>query len=229
MTMNALSQLSVCMPYWARQRELDRSLAAYRRLYGEALEISICDDGTPTPVVAPGCIVTTLPRKTIGLNPCVPMNAAVRASTRQIVCITNPEVEHRDDVFGPMLKLLGHDRKRYIVATCHDVNGMLLAGDGTDYGAAGRMMVPEGAHFHFCALMWRDLFEQAGGFDEAYRHGRACEDNDFLWRLAEVGAEFVTCPQVVWHYRTPHRYDATGNDNRALLERKWRHRWHKPA
>lgn len=224
-----LGSVSVCMPYWQRQRELDRSLAAYSLLYGNALEISICDDGSPNPVRAPGCLVTRLPAKELGLNPCVPMNVAVRASTRDIVCITNPEVVHRDDALGPMLELLGDDRKRYVVATCYDVNGMQLAGEGTDYGTAGRMMVPPGAHFHFCAVMWRSLFEEAGGFDEEYRLGRACEDNDFLWRLHAVGAQFITCPQVVWHYRTPHRYSSTGNDNRALLERKWSHVWRKQA
>lgn len=213
------------MPYWARQPELDRSLAAYRRLYGSALEISICDDGTPAPVVAPGCLVTRLPKKHTGLNPCVPMNVAVRASTRDIVVLTNPEIEHRTDVLGPMLALLGNDPRNYVIAACMDVNGQQLAGDGTDYGSGGRMMVPPGGHFHFCAMLRRELFEQAGGFDEEYRHGRACEDNDWLWRLHATGARFINCPQVVWHYRTPHRYDASGSDNRALLTRKWGHLW----
>ena len=92
--------ISLCMPYWQRQPELDRSLAAYRRVYGDrlALEVSIADDGSPAPVRAPECIVTTLPAKNVGLNPCVPINAAVRASSADVIVLTNPEIEHREDV-----------------------------------------------------------------------------------------------------------------------------------
>lgn len=213
------------MPYWCRQRELDRSLAAYRRLYGHLdYEISICDDGSPEPVVADGCVVTHLPRKEIGLNPCVPMNAAVRASRGDVIVLTNPEIEHREDVLSGMLAML-ESADDYVTVACRDVDGDWLAGLEVDYSAGGRMPVPAGAHFHFCAMLTRELFERAGGFDEDYRHGRACEDNDWLWRLEAVGAQFKLAPGVVWHRRTPHRHAGRGRTNRDLLISKWGHRW----
>jgi hypothetical protein len=218
-------KISICMPYWVRQAELNRSLAAYRRLYsGLDLEISICDDGSTTPVVAPGCILTSLPKKTIGLNPCVPINAAVRASRGDIIVLTNPEIEHREDVLTGMLAMLetGED---YVTVACRDVGGMWLAGPQVDYTKNGRLPVPAGAHFHFCAMLRRELFERAGGFDEAYRNGRSCEDNDWLWTLEAAGARFRLAPGVVWHYNTPHKFKGTHESNRDLLVRKWGHRW----
>lgn len=215
-----LSDVSVAMPYWLRQPELNRSLAAYRCIYGDSLEISICDDGSPAPVVAPGCIVTTLPRKVIGLNPCVPINAAVRACTRDVIVLTNPEIEHREDVLTGMLALLT-DENDYVAARCRDVDGMWLAGPDVDYTTHGRLPVPPGAHFHFCAMFHRSLFERIGGIDEGYRHGRSCEDNDFLWSLHAAGARFKCAPGTVWHYKTLHHYAGSHQSNLARLQQKW--------
>lgn len=216
--------ISICMPYWQRQQELDASLAAYRAVYeGWDLEISICDDGSPEPVVAPGCVVTTLPPKTVGLNPCVPINAAVRASRGDVIVLTNPEIEHREDVLSGMFALL-QDGNDYVTVSCRDVDGRWLAGAEVDYSAEGRMPVPPGAHFHFCAMLTRELFERAGGFDEAYRFGRACEDNDWLWRLHAVGARFKLAPGVVWHRQTPHKHERR-QSNTDLLRAKWGRRW----
>lgn len=218
-------KVSVCMPYWCRQRELDRSLAAYKRLYGGLdLEIVVCDDGSPEPVRAPGCTVVRLPAKTIGLNPCVPINAAVRASSGEVVVLTNPEIEHRADVLGGMLALL-EEPADYVTVACRDVGGLWLAGPQVDYSRNGRLPVPAGAHFHFCAALRRELFDRVGGFDEAYRHGRSCEDNDWLWSLEAAGARFRLAPGTVWHYATPHRFEGTHESNRDRLVAKWGHRW----
>lgn len=218
--------ISICMPYWQRQRELDRSLAAYRRIYGHLdVEISICDDGSPVPVLADGCVVTRLPAKKIGLNPCVPMNAAVRASSGDVIVLTNPEVEHREDVLTGMLSMLEHPDD-YVTVACRDVSGMWIAGPEVNYAFAnGRMPVPEGAHFHFCAMLTRELFERVGGFDEEYRFGRSLEDNDWLWSLDAAGARFKLAPGMVWHYRTPHAYAGSHPANLDRLTRKWGHKW----
>jgi hypothetical protein len=146
--------ISVTMPYWQRQAELDRSLAAYRRLYA-GLEIVICDDGSPEPVKAPGCVVVSLPRKIIGLNPCVPINVAVSASCGDVIVLTNPEIEHREDILTGMRAMLAGPND-YVTVACRDVSGMWLAGPDVDYTKNGRLPVPEGAHFHFCAMLHRE-------------------------------------------------------------------------
>jgi GT2 family glycosyltransferase len=218
----------MCMPYWKRQAELDRSLAAYRRLYGHLdLEISICDDGSPDPVVAPGCIVTTLPRKATGMNPCVPMNAAVRASSGEVIVLTNPEIEHQADVLTGMQQLL-RGPTDYVTAACRDADGTWLAGPEFDRQKAQAPMPPE-SNYHFCAMLHRSLFEAAGGFDDGYRAGRACEDNDFLWRCFEAGANFIQAPGQVLHHRTPHQFVGSVKSNMERLRSRWADRWRGSA
>lgn len=216
--------ISVCMPYWNRPRELTRSLIAYGKIYpGLGLEFSICDDGSIPPLGArAGCKISRLPQKAYALNPCVPINAAVRASTHDIVVITNPEIEHREPVFHEMLAAL-RGPNDYVMAACHDTKIGPIAGAGTPYGTNGRKPIPEGADLHFCTMLHRSLFERAGGFDESYRNGLGCDDNDWVWRLRSADANFIRTPGVVWHTRTPHRWHGTLETNAAILEKKWGH------
>lgn len=213
--------ISVCMAYWKRQEALDRSLAAYRRHYPHLdLEIVVADDGSPEPVQAPGCVVVSLPRKQSALNPCVPLNAAVRASTGELIVLTNPEIEHVEPVLEQMAAMIEHP-SQYVTAACVDADGSVLAGAGVDYRKDGRLPVPPGAHFHFCAMLTRELFDHVGGFDESYRYGQAYEDADWLWRCYEAGARFLHHPVAVRHYRTATAWGLPLNEKRYL--KRWAH------
>lgn len=203
------------MPYWERQAHLSRSLAAYRRLYGD-VEISICDDGSRAAVDARGCVVTRLPAKSVGMNPCVPMNVAVRSSTHPVIVLTNPEIEHREPILWAMLEML-EGPLDYVAATCIDSDGSKLSGDDVHY----ERKLPRGAHFHFCAMLHRELFELAGGFDERYREGRGFEDADFLWRLNQVGARFRLADVTVYHHRTPHPFAGSTSKNARIYDTTW--------
>lgn len=213
--------LSVCVPYWRRQAALDRMFRDFEFHYSDLdPEVSVCDDGSPEPAVVPeGVILTRLPAKDRPLNPCVPINCAVAASSGDVIVLTNPEVEHREPTLVHMLEMLeGEDD--YVTATCIEVDrGLLLAGEGVDYSTHGRLPVPPGAHFHFCAVLHRSLWDRAGGFDADYRHGQACDDNDWLWRLHRAGARFLTSESVVWHRRSRTRWGLP--HNRVLFWRKW--------
>ncbi len=224
--------ISVCMPYYNgangvdRQTLLDRALERYGELY-EGLEISICDDGSPEPVKAPGCKVTTLPKKDKALNPCVPINAAVNASTCDIVVLTNPEIEHRESVFLRMMAAV-EDGDSYVTAACRNPDGRWLAHSSVDWrGSRLRAPIPPGSQFHFCAMFRRELWERAGGFDEDYRLGQAFDDNDWLWRLYSVGAEFKQLDDcVVHHHPTRTAWPSGGwQVNAALLMGKWGTTW----
>ena len=219
-----LNQLSVCMPYWNRQALLDRSLAAYRRLY-PGLEISVCDDGSEVPVSAPGCIVTSLPVKKRPLSACTPMNAAVRASTRDIICLTNPECEHREDVFTPMLAMLETNRD-YVASPVWDVDlDHLLVGPGV-LCPEDDQTKPKGSLFHYCAVMHRSLFEEVGGIDESYRNGWAFEDTDLLWKLFEAGTRFRVSDTLVYHSQTSFKFKhMKPRSNRDKFEARWKHRY----
>jgi hypothetical protein len=223
--------ISVCMPYWNRPKELDRSMAAYTKAYPDlAIEFSICDDGSFQPLQArwPGMKITRLPFHASAMNPCVPINAAIRAATHDIIVLTNPEIEHREPVFHQMLAALqGPDD--YVMAACIEATtGAWIGGAEAPLApVGGRLPIPPGSDLHWCVMFHRELFERAGGFDEAYRNGIGCDDNDWVWKLHAVGANFKRVPGVVYHYRTPHRWTGTLEKNAALLEKKWGREYRK--
>lgn len=215
--------ISLVMPYYMRQAALDRSLLSIRRAYSDLeMEIVICDDGSPTPVEAPGCKIVRLPTKGHALNPCIPINRAVAVSTADVIVLSNPEIEHRTPVLQAMADGLGEDD--YVMAACRDADtGQWLCASHVRPGEEGRGPMPHGSGFHFCAMLSRRLFTRAGGFDEAYREGQAFDDNDWLFRLARAGANFrLRDDLIVWHYRTPCQWPAGGHaKNRALFESRW--------
>lgn len=200
-------------------------MAAYEKQYPDLqMEFSICDDGSVVPLKMSNAKVTRLPHHTAALNPCVPLNVCVRQASNDIIVLTNPEVEHRERVLWHMLQA-HQSNDDYITAGCIEATtGARIAGEGTPRApAGGRMPIPLGSDLHFCALFHRSLFEKAGGFDERYRTGLGCEDNDFLWALRSAGAKFKQVPYDVHHYRTPHRWAGTLEKNAALLRSKWGH------
>ena len=212
------------MPYFNRQALLDRSLTAYRELY-TAIEVSICGVGSGAPVQAPGCVVTTLPRKTEALNPCVPINRAVEASHGDVIVLTNPENEHREPILPAMLEdlqRLGADG--YVTASCWDDRGMWIAHSSVTGGSDGRGYMPPGSQFHFCAMFHRSLWDKAGGFDEDYRDGSHFDDNDWLARLFVAGAMFHHRDDlIVYHHPTGTKWPAGGwAKNQARFIDKWR-------
>lgn len=216
-----MSRISVCVPHWKRPDAIHRMLARYGALYPDMdLEFSVCDDGSPdTPDVPPSVILTVLPRKDGPLNPCVPINRAVAASTGDVIVITNPEIEHEEPILGEMLGLLdGPDA--YVVARCWDMDReMWLADASVDYTKNGRAPVPPGGHFHFLAMLHRELWERAGGFDEDYRHLQGHDDNDWLWRLHRAGARFRLTEGHVLHRHTHVSWGLPSG--RATLREKW--------
>ena len=121
--------ISICMPYWDRQTQLDSSLDLYRALYPDVdLEVSIADDGSQTPVYATGCLITFLPKKAAALNPCVPINVAVKASHGDVIVLTNPEVHHRDQILQEMhAELRRAGTRGYVTASCRNDSGEWLA------------------------------------------------------------------------------------------------------
>lgn len=214
------------MPYFNRPGEWALSKASYIRTYpGLDIEFSICDDGSTPPLHEPDARVITLPRKDHALNPCVPINLAVRNCTNDMIVLTNPETEHRERVLDQMLDAWTGPND-YVIAGCRDtVRGEWFAGAGRSMEGA---LAAPGIQYHFCVLFHRDLFERLGGFDEDYRDGHAYDDNDWTWRLyaeGDVNVKYV--PGVVWHTRRLMQRSLWRGPqllrNEALLRKKWSH------
>lgn len=212
--------ISICVPFWDRQPALDSMVATYAQYADLPLEFSLCDDGSRLPARPPHeWHVTRLPAKAGPLNPCVPINCAVAASHGDIIVLTTPEIFHPQPVLRELLTLIQHEDD-YAIACCRDRRkGIWLAGPETSYSDGGRLPVPPGGHFHFLVAFTRSLWQRAKGFDEDYRKGQACDDNDWLWRVYEAGARFRTTTGFVWH--TTNRVDWRLTHNTALFYQKW--------
>lgn len=216
--------ISVCTPYWNQQEHLDRMVTMYHRLYEDyRFEFSVCDDGSPQPAEHPECLITRLPAKDRPLNPCVPVNRAVEASSGDIIVLTKPKVVHDVPVLPEMLSMLRHEDD-YVTARCYGVGypgvrRLALAGPDVDYATRGRLPVPDGAHFHFLAAFHRSLWDKAGGFDEDFREVQGCDDNDWLWRLHRVGTRFRCAEGTVWQPRSETRWGLP--HGKHVFARKW--------
>lgn len=226
-------RISVCAPYYRRQHALLGMVNMYNEQYPDlSVELCIADDGSPSPAWTPPSQHTVrfayLPLKNHPLNPCVPINKAVGQSTGDIIVLTNPEVRHEGPVLRELvlrlLEVSGPNRMAYVTARAAGIGyggrgRFWLAGPEVDYTKHGRLPVPPGAHFHFLAAFWRELWEEAGGFDEEYRHVQACDDNDWLWRCADVGAEFHTVEGVVTQPKSNTKWGMP--HGRTMFHEKW--------
>lgn len=211
------SDVSICLAFWENYKE---AAATVRSALALNLDVSLCNDGS---LMGDGIGYTVrLPEKTMALNPCVPLNAAVNNSTRSVVVLTNPGVEIRAGMIERMLDVL--DENTYVAAACRDFDtGRWLCHSTVKGGEHGRGPMPEGSGFHFLAMLTRSLWDRAGGFDEDYREGQGYDDNDFLWRLHRAGAKFKVLDDVVIdHKRSTTVWPPGGLErNRRLFESKW--------
>lgn len=228
--------ISIIMPYWNRNKLLARSLRRMSELYlGYDIEIIIADDGSEeecnVPLQSPWFIrVLSLPHKTQALNPCVPINMAVKASRGYVIVLTNPEIYHPTNVLGEMLdELVKVGPKGYIIAATwsvdHDRWYAHSSITSKVNSSLGRLPLPPNSGLHFCTMMYRKFYDEVGGFDESYRDGQGVEDNDWLWALQQAGASFRMMDDlVVEHTSTPTIWPPGGiARNSEIYRKKWSH------
>lgn len=218
--------ISIVMPYWDRQEAANKALRMLARLYS-GIEVVIVDDGNKVPFVMPvtnlDYQIVRLPLKDGPKNPSTCFNAGVKAAKHDIIVLTNPEILHATAILGAMVKELANNPRNYVLAATY-------CPDEERWHCHSKYKVPEnpaGTGLHFCAMLTRQLYEDAGGFDEAYRDGAGYEDNDFINRLLAVGAKFVIRDDlVVIHPKSGAKtnWDPQGFlRNKALFDYKWTH------
>lgn len=228
--------VSVVMPYWQRQGALTQNLRRYRELYPDfPLEIIVVDDGSPEPAEIEGGFpwpvhLIRLPAKTEPKDSVTPLNIGAQFARGEYLLLTGPEIIHRAPLIGGLVdEIRGADRLSHVSPSvwggswwyCHPT---LMPDDAK----VGRAPSPKGAALHFCALLSRSLFWAVDGFDERYRDGAGYSDNDFLWKLHDIGVSFsirddliadhVDCPRCNWPA------GALGR-NQDIFDRKWRGRF----
>lgn len=197
--------ISVLMAYWNRPEATKTALAAMAAAYPALdMEIVIADDGSPIPLELdreyPWSVrVVRLAAKKEAKNPCVPFNEAARVAVGDVLVITNPEILHKHPVLPAMLKSLQKlGPKGYVLAAtwCPDENKWHCHSGIPAINLHG-IQHPEGSGLHFCAMLHRSLWDEIGGFDEAYRDGAGYDDNDLAMKLGKAGAQFLIRDDLV--------------------------------
>ena len=224
--------ISVVLPYWNRRDATLASLDLFAKHY-VGIEVIIVDDGSQPSnafeVVKdyPFALnVIRLPVKDQPKNPCVPINAGVKASRYDTVVISNPEIQHEQPVLMEMYReLSGMGEMGYVLAACwcpeekqwHCHSSIERRPDGEPF--------IRGTGYHFCGMLGKSLYWKAGGFDEDYREGAGWDDPDWVNRLVRAGAIFrIRDDLVVQHPKRGCSTDWRGGmmeRNQAIYRRKW--------
>lgn len=221
--------ISVIMPYFNRSFALSRALALFDTHYaGMDMDVIVADDGsTDLPHIGEHGFrveVLRLPPKPGPLCPCLPINMGVAHSKGDVLVITNPEILHHKPVFPAMLatlERLGPDGVVYAAAFCREQDKFHCHSEKATYDTK----MPPGAGLHFCQMLYRTMWDRAGGFDPDYRDGNCFDDNDWAWRLHRAGAKFqIRDDLVVEHPKSGARtaWPRSGWErNKAIFEAKW--------
>lgn len=216
--------ISLILPYWDRQEAADKAIASIA-VY-EGVEVIVVDDGNPIPFKGPGWVkVVRLPEKAGPTSPVRAWNEGVKASTGDMVCLSCIEVLHPEPVLYQMaeeLERIGPNGYVLAAAFCPDSGEWHCH---STFRASGAPEIPPGTGRGFCGLMYRELFDRVGGFDEAYMSGVGYEDMDFIHRLLKAEAKFkvrddlvVIHPKAGATIRWPSGWFET---NRKLYDSRW--------
>lgn len=227
--------ISLIWPYWDRQAVADRSCSMLAEHYAKVkMELIVADDGNEVPYRVPlgmpfPITVVRLPRKTVPMNPCTAINAAVAEARGEFIALSGADILHTKPVLQQLYFTIKPDKMKYAIAAvwhaekkvwhCHSSKPR------SDTGDVGSFLPPN-ADYHFMTMMHRSLWDKAEGFDEEYRAGCGYDDPDFVMRLNRAGAKFVRRDDlVVEHVRNGAHvaWPQEGFDrNRALFMKKWR-------
>ncbi len=225
--------ISMVMPYWNRNAATNRSMWLLNKHYEHIdMEIIVVDDGSKEEFIPEGhwpkVRIIKLPRKDVAMCGCTPINVGVMNAIGDVIVLTNPEMLHNQPVLEQMLaELDATGPMGYIAAAAwyerekqwHAHSSLIRDGQRDNYKQ------PINSAFHFCTMLYRTLWDKAGGFDEEYREGSHWDDPDWVNRLARAGAIFkMRDDLVVEHTRDGAEtcWPGGGTDrNKALFMRKW--------
>lgn len=226
-------KLSLILPYWDRQEAANRAFELLAKQYSKLdLEIIVVDDGNLIPFKIPDVTVDIkvirMPLKTIPMCPATVWNEGVKAASGDVIVLSCIEVLHEKPILGEMLdNLVKLGKNGYVLASawCPEENVWHC------HSTIKTPRNPWGTGIAFCGMMYKSLYEKAGGFDEEYRGGAGYEDNDFINRLLVVGAKFkIRDDLVVMHPKSGASisWPSGGFErNKNLFYKKWPEYYHK--
>jgi hypothetical protein len=192
-------KISLILPYWDRQEAANKAFELLATHYKDLdLEVVVIDDGNAIPFVKPDVAldikVITLPLKHIPMCPATAWNAGVAEASGDVVVLSCIEILHDVPVLQEMaerLQAIGKDGYVLASAWCPE------EGAWHCHSSIKTPRNPWGTGIAFCGMMYKELYNKAGGFGEEYREGAGYEDNDFINRMLSVGAKFKICDDLV--------------------------------
>ncbi|MCB9369045.1 MAG: glycosyltransferase [Calditrichaeota bacterium] len=165
-------------------------------------------------------------------------NDGARASTGQLVVFLNNDTEVTPNWLDAMVKAVSEDRSIGIVgnmqiypnsntiqqagivcdanATVHSIYNNQLAIDHPAVNKPRAFQFIAGS----CLMIWRQLFMEVGGFDEAYVN--SCEDIDLCMKVTQTRRKVWYCPESkIYHHesKTVNGHNKSGANYQRLLSR----------
>jgi GT2 family glycosyltransferase len=236
--------ISIVMSYFNRLNQLRYTLKTISQSQEKDLEIIIvedfCDPEERLDFIQqefPNLDITVIRMSDTRIckdycNPCVPYNAAFRASRGDTIIIQNPECCHIGDVLQYTKNNLNDNC--YLTFHCYAATKsettVMQSGQPvpmfTDKKSRWYNHAVERPYaYHFTSAITRKNLMQLNGFDERFAQGQDMDDVEFIYRVKALGLElkFVEDPWVVHQYHrktydNPHNPPVTVN-NRDL----WAH------
>lgn len=140
------------------------------------------------------------------INPCVPYNHAFRHSVGDVIIIQNPECCHIGDVISHTATNIND--QVYLSYHCwsatKDQLPDLRSHQPISYEPRPKGMwynheIHRAESYHFCTAITRKNLQTLNGFDERFAHGLDYDDNEFIWRVKNLGLniQYVADPHVV--------------------------------
>ena len=217
-----LPTVSVIVPHYRQQAELDRTLAALgRQTYPrELLEIVVADDGSPTaPEVPAG--VTVVRQDDLGFRLSAARNLGARASRGEILCFLDADTAPEPHYVERLTRLVALSSDAVTVGRRRhaDLAGVPVATPIEEAGPEHELAEPtwlresyersrdlldaDDRSYRFaigaviaCSRM---LFDEVGGFDESFRDYGG-EDWEWAHRAWVGGCVLAHVPDAVaWH------------------------------
>lgn len=219
-----MAKIAVCMPYYDRQYQLDKTLVTLAQSAHKDFVVVIADDNSPTPLKLPDLgfeIDYFKVGKKTWVN-CAPVhNMAFHRAMKHrpdIIMIQSPECYHVGDVLS---HAVGHlTGENYIAYACfhlnkettlkpHDIEELsktdtVISTNGGDNGwwnHSTKYYQPQ----YWCAAITTENLMRVNGIDERFADGYAIEDGWFIDQIQRAGMriDVVDYPFVVhqWHNR----------------------------
>lgn len=205
------------MTYFNRPQQLFLALRTMEPYVDEDVDIIVVDDGSTTKELFAQAIVDQFkhriniqvlhiePKEKTWTNPCIPYNRGFALAKGEIIVIQNAETIY----MGNCIKYIRENlnEKNYLSFSCFATtkqHHMLFGGVKScnqedlekniyeiitpfNIGEWYNHPVYNPTGYHFLTAITKRNLDKLGGFNEVFADGYCFDDNEFLWRVRQVG------------------------------------------